>query len=287
MDHNFKEYVIISMFLLFSLEFLHSLVEKRKLYNLKQTGASLIIGVIALFNGVITRAIMLAAFLIAYKFRIFELSGNWLVWLLCFIGADISYYWYHRAAHEIQWFWTSHVVHHSSEEFNISSTFRTSWTSQYSGQFLFWSWLPFLGFEPFFVLVAYDVCHFYQVWLHTELIKKLPRPIEYLFNTPSHHRVHHASDLKYLDKNHGGVLIIWDRIFGTFQKEEEHPVYGLTKNYPTSNPVKIVFQGWLELGRKLAKTRSLVTAIKYILYPPGWSHDGSTKTVKQMLVKSS
>ena len=104
---------------------------------------------------------------------------------------------------------------------------------------------------------------------------------------PEIHRVHHASDLKYLDKNHGGVLIIWDRIFGTFQKEEEHPVYGLTKNYPTSNPVKIVFQGWLELGRKLAKTRSLVTAIKYILYPPGWSHDGSTKTVKQMLVKSS
>ena len=103
MDHNFKEYVIISMFLLFSLEFLHSLVEKRKLYNLKQTGASLIIGVIALFNGVITRAIMLAAFLIAYKFRIFELSGNWLVWLLCFIGADISYYWNHRTAHEIQW----------------------------------------------------------------------------------------------------------------------------------------------------------------------------------------
>ena len=122
----------------------------------------------------------------------------------------------------------------------------------------------------------------YQFWIHTETIHKLPAPIEYIFNTPSHHRVHHGSDLKYLDKNHAGILIIWDRLFGTFQPEEERPIYGLTKNIESYNPVVIAFKTWGELFKKASASGSIKSAVNYFIKPPGWSHDGSSRTVKEM-----
>jgi sterol desaturase/sphingolipid hydroxylase (fatty acid hydroxylase superfamily) len=122
----------------------------------------------------------------------------------------------------------------------------------------------------------------YQFWIHTETIHRLPTPFEFLFNTPSHHRVHHGSDIKYLDKNHGGILIIWDRLFGTFKKEEERPTYGLTKNIETYNPVVIAFTTWKSLIQQAARSGSVKNAVHYFLKQPGWSHDGSSKTVKQM-----
>ena len=122
----------------------------------------------------------------------------------------------------------------------------------------------------------------YQFWIHTETVQKLPKPFEFILNTPSHHRVHHGTDLKYLDKNHGGILIIWDRIFGTFQPEEERPTYGLTKNIKSFNPIVIALKTWGELFRLAARSGSVKNAIYYFIKPPGWSHDGSSKTAAEM-----
>ena len=200
---------------------------------------------------------------------------------MLFLLVDLAYYWGHRMSHEVNLFWGGHVVHHQSEEYNLSvalrqSSLQTVWT------FAFNLPIALLGFDPvhFILISAFNTL--YQFWIHTETIHKLPGPIEYIFNTPSHHRVHHGSDLKYLDKNHAGILIIWDRLFSSFQPEEERPVYGLTKNIESYNPVVIAFKTWGELFRKASESGSLKTALKYFIKPPGWSHDGSSQTVKEM-----
>lgn len=143
--------------------------------------------------------------------------------------------------------------------------------------------MPLAGFHPVIVLTMQSLSLIYQFWIHTETIHLLPRPIEFIFNTPSHHRVHHGTDLKYLDKNHAGVLIIWDRLFGTFRREEERPVYGLTRNMGTFNPVIVALKTWGELFRKAARSGSWKKAFLYFLRPPGWSHDGSSQTAREMI----
>jgi hypothetical protein len=143
--------------------------------------------------------------------------------------------------------------------------------------------MPLVGFHPVIVLMMQSISLIYQFWIHTEAIRLLPRPVEFIFNTPSHHRVHHGIDLKYLDKNHAGVLIIWDRLFGTFQKEEERPQYGLTRNIGSFNPVIVAFKTWGDLFRRAGRAGSLPNAIGYFVRPPGWSHDGSTLTARQMV----
>ncbi|HEX6427383.1 MAG TPA: sterol desaturase family protein, partial [Niastella sp.] len=159
---------------------------------------------------------------------------------------------------------------------------RQTWTGNLTGGFIFWMWMPLLGFHPIIVVLMQQISLIYQFWIHTEAIHVLPRPVEFIFNTPSHHRVHHGSNLKYLDKNHGGVLIIWDRLFGTFQPEEERPVYGLTKNIETYNPVRIAFKEWGDMFRQAWQSGSLRHGINYLLRPPGWSHNGSGKTTREM-----
>ncbi len=176
----------------------------------------------------------------------------------------------------------SHVVHHSSQHYNLAAALRQTWTGNFTGSFIFWLWMPFVGFHPLVVMLMQQISLIYQFWIHTEAINKLPKPIEFIFNTPSHHRVHHSSDLKYLDKNHAGILIIWDRMFGSFQPEEEKPAYGLTKNVNTFNPVKIAFHEWGNLSKDVARGRTLSNAVKYLINPPGWSHDGRSKTTRQL-----
>jgi hypothetical protein len=142
--------------------------------------------------------------------------------------------------------------------------------------------MPLVGFSPTMTLLSVQLCLFYQTLLHTETIRKLPSFIEYIFNTPSHHRVHHSSNLKYLDKNHAGILIIWDKLFNTFQKEEEKPVYGLTKKFESYNPVTITFHEWISMFKKMVHSGSFRNAVNYLIQPPGWSHDGSSKTIRQL-----
>ncbi len=255
-------------------------------YELKDTFSSLAMGIGNVLVGFINKGIVLWAFWMAWQYRFFELGSGPAAWIFLFVAEDFSYYWFHRISHESRYFWASHVVHHSSQKYNLATALRQTWTGELSGSFLFWLWLPLLGFHPLMVLTQRAISLLYQFWIHTEAIGKLPRPIEFLFNTPSHHRVHHGSDVKYLDRNHGGILIIWDRLFGTFQEEEERPRYGLTKNIRSYNPFYIAFHEWIAMLKDFFRAKTLRERILYIFGPPGWSPDGSRQTTKDLRKKA-
>lgn len=276
-------YAIPGFILLLSLEAWFSYKENRHLYETKDTWSSLGLGIGNVLVGFVTKAMIFGFFSFLYKFRIFDLNaGNWWYWTLLFFADDFSYYWFHRTSHNVNWFWASHVVHHSSQHYNLAAALRQTWTGNLTGSFLFWAWMPLIGFHPVWILFMQQISLIYQFWIHTETVHKLGKPLEFILNTPSHHRVHHGCDLNYLDKNHAGILIIWDRIFGTFQPEEDRPTYGLTKNINSFNPVTLALKTWSELFKAAIKSRSFKNAINYFVQPPGWSHDGSTRTVRQM-----
>jgi sterol desaturase/sphingolipid hydroxylase (fatty acid hydroxylase superfamily) len=257
--------------------------QKKEWFEAKDTFSSLSMGIGNQLVGLLTKGIILAIYFAIYEFRIFEIGSAWYVWVLIFFAEDFTYYWFHRMSHTSRYLWASHIVHHSSQKYNLGTALRQTWTGDLSGAFLFNIWMPLVGFHPLMLMMQQSISLLYQFWIHTEAIHKLPKPIEFIFNTPSHHRVHHSSDIKYLDKNHGGILIIWDRLFGTFQKEEEHPVYGITRNVNTFNPVKIAFHEWADIIRDAKRYPKY--ALWYVFGPPGWSHDGSTKTTAQLRAK--
>jgi|SRR5690606_13294138 sterol desaturase/sphingolipid hydroxylase (fatty acid hydroxylase superfamily) len=255
-------------------------------YDPKDTASSLTMGIGNVLTGLVSKFLVFGALVFVYKFRIFELDRTWVgYWIMIFFADDFSYYWFHRSSHKIRYFWASHVVHHSSQFYNLGTALRQTWTGNLSGSFVFYLWMPWVGFHPVDVILMQAISLLYQYWIHTELIVKFPPLVEWFFNTPSHHRVHHGSDVKYLDKNHGGILIIWDRIFGTFQLEEERPNYGLVHNLTSYNPFVIAFHEWRDLFRDVRKAPSLKAAFLYVFGPPGWSHDGSRKTARQMQEK--
>ncbi|PWT74030.1 MAG: C-5 sterol desaturase [Bacteroidetes bacterium] len=280
-------YAIPFFLLLLIIEAIISYKEQKHLYEVKDTFSSLALGIGNLLSGLITKALIFGLFMLVYQFRIFNLSAsNWWVWVLAFFADDFSYYWFHRTSHHVGWFWASHVVHHSSQKYNLAAALRQTWTGNLTGAFIFWLWMPLVGFHPIVVMTMQSISLIYQFWIHTETIQQLPGPIEYIFNTPSHHRVHHGVDVNYLDRNHAGILIIWDRIFGTFTKEKQRPVYGLTKNIGSFNPVVVAFKTWGDLFIKAASAPKLKDKINYFTQPPGWSHDGSSKTARQMRAES-
>jgi len=277
-------YAIPFFILLLLIEAWFSYWEQKQLYEVKDTFSSLALGIGNLLTSLVSKAFIFGAFMLAYKFRFFNISASdWWVWVLAFFADDFSYYWFHWTSHQVGWFWASHVVHHSSQKYNLAAALRQTWTGNITGAFIFWLWMPLIGFHPIIVLTMQSISLIYQFWIHTEVIHILPGPIEFIFNTPSHHRVHHGTDLQYLDKNHAGVLIIWDRIFGTFKKEEQRPIYGLTRNIESFNPIVVAFKTWTDLFRKAKQAGSFSNAINYFIKPPGWSHDGSTKTTRQMI----
>jgi sterol desaturase/sphingolipid hydroxylase (fatty acid hydroxylase superfamily) len=276
-------FAIPGFVILLLLELWYSLKEHRERYATKDTLASLSMGIGNVITGFASKALMGGAFWFIYDhWRITTLGWHWWVWVLAFFADDFNYYWFHRTSHSVRFFWASHVVHHSSQHYNLSTALRQTWTGNFTGTFIFWLWMPLAGFHPVMIMLFQQISLIYQFWIHTEAINKLPRPVEFIMNTPSHHRVHHGSDLQYLDKNHAGVLIIWDRLFGTFQPEGQRPTYGLTKNISTFNPFKIAFSEWAAMFRKAFTCGSFSNAIRYLVNPPGWSHDGSSKTAKQL-----
>jgi len=250
-----------------------------KSYNIKDAVTSISTGLIGnIFIGLLTKIIVLFTFTYVWEhFRIATIPFTWWSWLLIFFLDDFAYYWFHRISHKSRLFWASHVVHHSSEKYNLSTALRQTWTGGFYS-WIFWIWLAFIGFHPLMILTQMSISLIYQYWIHTELIYKMPKWFEAVFNTPSHHRVHHGSNPLYLDRNHAGILIIWDRMFGTFQPElkDEKVVYGLVTNIKTYNLFKIAFQEWVHLLRDAftAKT-SLINKLKYFIKPPGWKHDGT------------
>ena len=256
--------------------------EQRERIDIKDTFTSIALGFGNLFSGLITKTIMAVIFWYLYdNFHIFTLDGSaWWMWVLAFFADDFSYYWFHREAHLIRYFWASHKVHHSSEKYNLATAVRQTWTGNITFSYIFYLWMPIVGFHPIVILVMQQISLLYQYWIHTETIGKMWQPFEYIFNTPSHHRAHHGSDVKYLDKNYAGIMIIWDRMFGTFIEETDRPTYGLVENVNTNNPIKIAFGEWIDIGKDIISSPK--HTLNYIFGRPGWSHDGSRKTAREM-----
>ncbi|MEV6028089.1 sterol desaturase family protein [Streptomyces sp. NPDC052036] len=239
-------------------------------YELRDTVTSMSMGagsqVIALPWKVVTVVAYAAVFTVS-PWHLSPASG-W-TWVLLFFAEDLAYYAFHRAHHRVRVLWASHVVHHSSLRFNLSTALRQSWTPMTT--LPFWLPLALLGIPPWMILLEQSVSLIYQFFLHTERVDKLWRPVEWFFNTPSHHRVHHGSNRVYLDRNYGGILIVWDRLFGTFEPERERAVYGLTKNIGTYNPLRVAFHEYAEAWRDVRAARRWRDRAGYLFGPPGWS----------------
>ncbi|MFK7914788.1 MAG: sterol desaturase family protein [Pseudomonadales bacterium] len=212
---------------------------------------------------------------------------QWWAWLLLFFLEDLSYYCFHRANHSVRLFWAGHVNHHSSRYLNLGTALRQG-VGERLHKYLFWLWLPLLGFDPAMVVTLIAVSLIYQFWIHTETVGRLPAWVELVFNTPSHHRVHHASNIRYLDCNHGGVLIIWDRLFGTFAEESvaEPCTYGLTHNIESHHPWGVLSHGYAALWRDLRRAGNIRNALCYLFYAPGWSHDGVDERARVLRAQS-
>lgn len=266
-------YLLPVIIVLLITETLYDAKEKKELYNFKDTLCNFLIGVGYLISNSFSKMTVYLLLVWSYHWHLFPITNSWYWWVICFFANDITFYAYHRTSHEVNWFWLSHSVHHSSNKMNISTAFRQSWTTNISGHGFFWIWMAVIGFPPIMVLITLQVSLLYQYVLHTETVKRLPKWIEYLFNTPSHHRVHHGSNPEYLDKNHGGVLIIWDRIFGTYAEENTQPTYGLSTPLISNNPVEVIFHPWNEFFIKLIHSKSLKEVVGCFLGAPGWSPD--------------
>ena len=280
---NLINYAIPGFIALIVAEAFFLAVHNKDLYNSKDAFTSIAMGFGNAGINLFAKVIMLVSYDFCFKYHLFTIPTNvWWAWVLVFVLDDFSYYWAHRADHSIRWFWASHVVHHSSQYYNLSTAVRQTWTNTITGYFVFYLWLPLLGFEPIMAMTAHSIGMLYQFLIHTETVGKFHPIIEFIFVTPSHHRVHHSSDIKYLDKNHGGGLIIWDRIFGTFQEETDKPHYGLVSNIQTHNLVKIAFHEWTSMWQDVVRAESVKDALMYVFGPPGWSHDGTKLTTVQL-----
>ena len=266
--------ILVELFLTFRM--------KIENYTKLDTFTSLSMGIGSALVGIGTKIIVYAAYSFVYQYRLFTFEMTLPFVVLLFVLDDFCYYWFHRLSHTSRFLWASHSIHHSSQKYNLSTALRQTWTGDLTGSFMFWIALPFIGFSPEWVITMKAISLIYQFWIHTEVIKKLPKWFEYVFNTPSHHRVHHAVQAKYLDRNHAGVLIIWDRFFGTFIAEKEKTIYGLVTNIRTYNPFKVAFAEWYLIGKDFKLKIPFSSKLKYLFYPPGWSHDGSRKTSQQI-----
>ncbi|WP_063760453.1 sterol desaturase family protein [Streptomyces sp. NRRL S-241] len=256
--------------------------DERPGYDLRDHRASILTGFGALLSSTLLRTVALALYLLVYEYVApWHLSStSWTTWVVLFFGVEFLLYWYHRAAHGIRLIWAGHQVHHSSQYFNLSTALRRKWAQWFEK--MIWLPLPLLGVHPALVFTMHSAHLVYGLFAHTEKIGKLPRPIEYIFVTPSHHRVHHGNDPEYLDKNFGSILIFWDRIFGTFQPEVQRPTYGLTKQIETFSIWKIQVHEFGNMFRDVRGARTLRHKLGYVFGPPGWKPaddgDGSGAT---------
>lgn len=258
-------------------------------YHGKDTGVSLLMMVFSAMVEFIPKILAFMVFFELYQISPLKtiVQRQWWAWILLVFADDISYYWFHRLNHEVRLFWAGHVPHHSSIYMNLGTALRQG-VGERIHKFLFWLWLPLLGFDPLMLFTMMSISLIYQFFVHTELIDKLPAPIEYIFNTPSHHRVHHASNIRYLDCNHAGIFIIWDKLFGTFSKELpeiDKPVYGLTVNINTYNPIKVATHEYSAIWKDVKRAKKWKDKLNYIFNSPGWSHDGEDKRAKTLRQK--
>ncbi|MES2418814.1 MAG: sterol desaturase family protein [Bacteroidota bacterium] len=266
------DYIALSIpvfFILIGIELAYSVYKKLGYYRLNDSIANLSQGIGQQITGLFMKTALFFGYTYLFEhWRLFSLPSTLWVWIILFIGVDFFYYWFHRMSHQINALWAAHIVHHQSEEYNLTVALRQSWFQSWFS-WVFYLPLALIGFDPlmFVTLSAFNTL--YQFWIHTRAIKRMGF-LEYIINTPSHHRVHHGSNPKYIDKNHAGSLIIWDKMFGTFQKEEEEVYYGITKPLASWNPIWANVHYWVELAQTAKKSTKLRDKINVFLRPPGW-----------------
>lgn len=259
-------------------------VRKGKLsghYETKDALTSMLMGFGNLVSDLTMGFISIWVLMWAWQFRFLDWGSSLPIIILALLAQDFLYYWKHRAAHRVRWLWSAHVVHHSSQFYNLSTALRQPWNNHFTGFVLLSTPLVFLGVHPFLLGFVGALNLLYQYWIHTEAIDQLPHWFEAIFNTPSHHRAHHGTNPQYLDSNYAGILIIWDKMFGTFVPEDadEKITYGLVQNVETYNPLKIAFaEMWGALKDVCSPNLTFGQRLKYLFAPPGWSHDGSRKS---------
>lgn len=288
-------YGVPAFVLLIMVEIFFSLKYEKELYQWKDLGASSSMGL-----GAVILAIGSKSFAIFLFFQIYELFNPivggtrmnimgyesfgfaWYLWIICQFCDDFNYYWYHRLSHEIRCLWAAHIVHHSSDHFNLGTGIRNGWVTLFYKP-MFWLWLPLIGFHPMMVATCLAIQSLWQFQLHTQFMPKLGF-IEKFMNTHTQHQVHHASNVEYLDKNHGGYLNIFDKVFGTHKELDDkvETKYGVLHPPKSYNPLNIVSHEYLNIWKDVKSTKNWKHKFMYIFGPPGWSPDSSTKTVKQM-----
>ncbi len=251
----------------------------RHRYEPRDTLTSLMLGFGSTIAGLLTGGLVIALALYLHRFALLDIGWAWWAWPLCFVLDDLAYYWFHRTAHRVRWFWASHVIHHSSQHYNLSTALRQTWTGFISLGFIFRLPLFLIGFEPAMVFFCAGLNLIYQFWIHTEAIQRMPRWFEGVMNTPSHHRVHHGTNPRYLDANYAGVFIVWDRMFGSFTPEvDEEPVrYGLVRQLGSFNILWAATHEWIGIAKDVWHA-PWSAKLGYIVMPPGWTHDNSRDT---------
>jgi len=273
MEVNFIAYAIPIFFLLIGIEAVFSRIYRKEYYNYHDSINDLSAGVLSQVYGIFLKAVFFGVYAYIYNnLRILTIPDTWWSWLLCFLGVDFFYYWFHRASHEVNFIWGSHVPHHQSEEYNLTVALRQG-SVQGAFSFAFYLPLAFLGFSPLAFIVCGQFNTIYQFWIHTKAIGKMGF-LEIFLNTPSHHRVHHGINPKYIDRNHGGTLIIWDKMFGTFQEEDEEPVYGTVSGLRSWNPLWANVEHWYGMIKNTARFDGPWNKIQYWVRPPGWTPNG-------------
>ncbi|MBL4657877.1 MAG: sterol desaturase family protein [Flavobacteriales bacterium] len=257
-------------FLLIGIELIFNRAQNKDYYRLNDALSSISNGIGSEVIGIFSKLLLFSAYIYIFEnWKFVDIGESWWAWTILFLGVDFTYYWFHRKSHEVNFIWAAHIVHHSSEEYNLTTALRQAWF-QNSFSWVFYLPLAFMGFSPAMFVTVKAINLVYQFWIHTKLIGKLGF-LELFMNTPSHHRVHHGKNPKYLDKNYAATFIIWDRMFGTFQKEEEEPVYGITNTLNSWNPIWSNFHYWNELFKLAGRCSKFTDKIKVFFMSPGWA----------------
>lgn len=253
-----------------AVEALHLQRRRAQTYSVEQVGTNTLLAVSHSVADGIAWLLVIGLFYALFEVRLFEIPATGWSLILLLVLQDFFYYWFHRASHRIRWMWASHVTHHSSETMNLATALRQSLTYPISGMWLFWLPLAWIGFKPETVILAVAISLAYQFFVHTESVKKMPAWFEAVFNTPSHHRVHHARNPQYIDRNYAGVLIIWDKLFGTFVPETERCDYGIVRQIHTRNPLVMMFHEWRDMFADVRRPGPLWLRVKHLWAPPEW-----------------
>lgn len=257
-------------------------------HNTQDAVTSVALGFGNVASDILMGALSLGILMWVWQFRFFDLGHSLPIIILAFVIGDFKYYWKHRFFHTMRYWWMSHNVHHSSERYNIATALRQPWTNHIGLHVLIGIPMVLIGFHPLLVGFAGGLNLLYQYWIHTETIDRMPKWFEAIMNTPSHHRVHHGINPKYLDANYAGTFIVWDKMFGTFVEEQETPTYGLVHQMETQNPVKVAFREMINIIKDVTQSGlTLKQRALYLFGPPGYSHDGSRETVKQIWTREN